>query len=120
MKVLVCGSRYWTDVAAIRYALSSLPKDTIIIHGAANGADSIAGEIARELGFEERPYPANWTAHGKAAGPIRNSEMLMKEHLPGDPISHVLAFSKDFANSRGTKDMCQKSEAIGLKVYRHS
>ncbi len=118
MKVLVCGSRKWTERAPIERELRKLPPGpgTILINGGALGADAIATDVARELGFTVRRYFAKWGTHGKAAGPIRNAEMLTKEHLPEEPINHVLAFAKDFSLAPGTRDMMKKSMAKGIPV----
>ncbi len=53
---------------------------------------------------------------GFAAGPIRNSFMLTEEHLPNEPIDLVLAFSDDFAKSKGTRDMMRKARGAGILV----
>jgi hypothetical protein len=96
--------------------MQKLPPGTIIVHGDADGADRIAGAIAKEMGFEVRAYPADWDAAKKAgrlkaAGPIRNSLMLKKEHpdKEGVFIDLVLAFSENFELSRGTNDMMGKA-----------
>lgn len=49
---------------------------TEIAHGAAKGADALAGQIAQELGLPVTEYPANWRRYGQVAGMIRNKEML--------------------------------------------
>ena len=121
MKVLVCGSREWKNRDAIWRELKKLPEGTIIVHGAARGADRMAGEIARLLGFEVRQYPADWDNDGrKAAGPIRNSRMLKEEHpdKEGVYIDHALAFAVDFSlkASPGTNDMMGKSRRAGIPV----
>lgn len=116
MKVLVTGDREWTDRAMIRRELAKLPSGTIVVHGGARGADTIAGEIAKELGFVVRVYPADWNGQGKAAGPIRNSTMLVREHRPEEPINLVLAFHHDLSKSRGTRDMVTKSKNAGIDV----
>jgi hypothetical protein len=120
MKVLVCGSRDWFDRGPIERELRKLPPGAIIVHGAARGADTIAGVVATDLGFEVRRYPANWDKYGKAAGPIRNGEMLRMEHRLDEPIDKVLAFSKDFANSRGTKDMMRQAREKFVPVESFS
>ncbi len=78
MKVLVCGSRDWADVAAIGYRLSILPAGTEVLHGGARGADSIAEEfcipVSRRL--VPRCFQADWATHGKRAGILRNLQML--------------------------------------------
>jgi hypothetical protein len=95
---------------------ASCPPSTVIIHGGARGADRIAGEVAMALGFVIRVYPADWVIHGKAAGPIRNSEMLRKEHYLEEPIDLCLAFTWDLAISRGTHDMVQKARKAHIEV----
>jgi hypothetical protein len=105
MRVVVCGSRRWTDARRIRQVLQALPSGTEIVHGDAPGADRIAGRIAGELGFSVRAIPAEWGRYGKAAGPIRNARML-KEF---GPIDLVLAFHDDFFRSKGTKDMVRQA-----------
>jgi len=46
-----------------------------IIAGGATGADKLAEKYARERNYNLTVKSANWTKHGKAAGPIRNREM---------------------------------------------
>jgi hypothetical protein len=48
------------------------------------------------------------------AGPIRNREMILKEHRPEEPISMVIAFPKAF--STGTKDMMAVAKLHGIRV----
>jgi len=121
VKVLVCGSRDWCNEAVVRKALTLLPVGTVIIHGGARGADTIADTIARALKFEVRVYPADWIGGGKAAGPIRNSRMLREQHPDeqGVRIDKGIAFSTHFHTSRGTLDMATKmsKENIPVTVY---
>ena len=111
MRILVCGDRNWTDCKSIENRLKLLPKDTIIIHGACRGADKIAGLEAKKLGFEVLEFPAEWEKYGKGAGPIRNQKMLDE----GKP-DVVIAFHQDIENSKGTKDMVERAEKVGIKV----
>ena len=78
MRVLICGDRHWVDQIKIRKRLISLclPPDSIIIHGGARGADLIAGKEAKKLGIRVMEFKADWERYGKAAGPIRNKQML--------------------------------------------
>ncbi len=131
-RVLVCGSRDWDDQDIIwtmldglfAHILSSIdwvpdPGTITIIDGAARGADTMAYKwaecmIEQGLGqvvFSER-YPADWDQHGRAAGPIRNKQMLVE----GKPTL-VLAFSDDLSVSRGTANMVKQSRAAGVPVY---
>jgi hypothetical protein len=51
VKVVVTGSRNWTDGVTIRAARKALPKRSTVICGRALGADTIAEESARLLGL---------------------------------------------------------------------
>ena len=98
MTVLVCGDRKWTSRETIEQRLRLLPSGTRIIHGAARGADTIGGEIAKQLGFRVWAFPADWKRFGRSAGPIRNREMLAQRP------DLVLAFHNCLSESKGTKD----------------
>lgn len=111
MRILVCGSRDWTDSNTIYQKLSRYPDNTIIIHGAARGADRLAGAAAKCLGMPVVEFPADWDRYGRAAGPIRNQQMLDE----GKP-DLVIACSDDLENSKGTKDMVTRSLKAKLPV----
>ena len=104
MRLLVCGDRHWTNIDIIRRELKKYPKDTVIIHGCAKGADILSKIVAIELGMEYKRFPADWDKYGhnkgSPAGPIRNRKMLNE----GKP-DKVLAFHEDINRSVGTKDM---------------
>ena len=125
MKILVTGDRNWTDrqfIYDVLYKYGENMPDMYptgyirIVHGAARGVDSLAGEIARSLGYTEVAYPAQWNKHGKAAGPIRNQQMLDEEQP-----DLVIAFHDDLENSKGTKHMVAIAKLAGIKIlhYRH-
>lgn len=113
-RVLVFGSRDWTSRALIESRLSRFPKGTVVIHGAAEGADTIAGEVAKVLGFEVIAEPAVWSVYGvynPKAGPERNQRML-ELHRP----SCGLGFHEDIGLGKGSKDMARRLWAAGLPV----
>lgn len=108
MRVLVCGGRDYENYAELSRTLNSrtAPIDCII-HGCATGADELASQWARLHGVSEWRFTANWKAHGKAAGPIRNSAMLSvgRPHL-------VIACP----GGRGTADMVRKARGVFIPV----
>ena len=115
MRVLFCGSRDWKDEKAIRKVIDRLPVDTVVIHGAAMGADSIAGQLAMKRGLTVEPYPADWERYKGGAGPLRNKRMLDE----GEPTL-VHAFVKDLAMSRGTANMVfQTLGRRGIPIILH-
>lgn len=130
MRVLICGSRDWTDEEAIFTVLDGLAEnfnckkmddaEFVVIEGGARGADHQAQQwwqCTSRLGCGCRPYheqyPANWDRYGKAAGPIRNKQMLEE----GKP-DVVWAFTnKPLSESRGTANMVKQAKEAGLPVY---
>jgi hypothetical protein len=80
---------------------------TLVIHGGARGVDSMAGAAAAQLKIPIRVFPADWKKNGKAAGPIRNQQMLDE----GKP-DLVLAFWD--GKSRGTEHMIGLAKKAGI------
>jgi YspA, cpYpsA-related SLOG family len=99
VKICIFGSRYYPDPGDVADLVARLPTGTIVITGGAPGVDSWAAHVAEACGLEVQIFRADWKRHGKAAGPIRNAEM-------------VAAADGGFAfwdrRSRGTKDCIEK------------
>lgn len=74
-RVLVCGSRDWTERAVIERVLRA-NGPALIVHGAARGADQLAASVAHALGWPVEQHPAAWRRYGTSAGPKRNLAML--------------------------------------------
>lgn len=117
-RVLVCGSRDWQDLVIVWAVLDGIRvsaprRPMVVIHGDAAGADAAAKHWSEHHEVESESYPAYWGMHGKAAGPIRNQQMLED----GQP-NMVVAFAHDLSRSWGTADMVRKAQAAGVKpVY---
>jgi UDP-N-acetylmuramoylalanine-D-glutamate ligase len=106
MRVLVCGGRDYRDWDRLRAVLDDIPITTMI-EGCAQGADSLAERYAALVTIDNEHYPAEWDVFGKAAGPIRNRQMLKF----GNP-DLVVAFPGD----KGTADMVKRARAAGVEV----
>lgn len=117
MRLLICGSRDWTDGDLILRELSSLRDVEVVIEGEAPGADTLARKAAEHLGLPVLPFPADWEKHGRAAGPLRNQRMLDE----GKP-DLILAFVDGLDTSRGTADMVSRARLAGVEVrlFSHS
>jgi hypothetical protein len=140
LRILITGSRDWRDKRAIadalRWAITTRqPRPTkhqvTIVHGAARGADTLAGEIAASWGVHVEDYPvtrADWDApctpqcqpgHRRArrdgstfcpsAGNRRNQRMV---DLGADVC---LGFPKD-AEWSGTRDCMSRAAKAGIRV----
>jgi hypothetical protein len=114
MRILICGARDFDEPKAIEALIDALPLDTVIIHGCADGADSMAGAFAKRRGMKVLEFPARWDIHGRAAGPIRNKEML----VDGKP-DKVYAFYRNKIASRGTRNMVMQAMKAGVPVWEN-
>lgn len=122
MRVLVCGSRDWTDSSMVHIVLSGLywkgnpdpdrPWMTVI-DGGAKGADEAAGSWAKANKgiINHLVFAADWETYGKAAGPIRNRQMLDE----GQP-DVVVAFSEQ-PPTPGTANMIKQAKEHGIPVW---
>lgn len=110
MRVIVCGGRAFDDSeAAYRFLdmIHAVTPITVVIHGAARGADTLADNWAYARRIVIEKYPAQWKLHGnRKAGPIRNALMLKQ--------SPVLVIA--FPGGAGTRDMKRKADAAGVPV----
>ena len=111
MKVVICGARDWDDEEMIRARMKKLPGDSVIITGGASGADTIADAIAKKFMFSRIVCNANWERYGRAAGPIRNREMLEM----GPDL--VIAFKGK--KSKGTQNTITQAKKMGIEVEIH-
>ena len=64
------------QIAAVLMARTSGQLVHGLLHGGARGADRTIGRAAHQLGWPVEVLPADWRRHGRAAGPIRNRELL--------------------------------------------
>lgn len=111
-RVLVFGSRVWVDEQLIRRRLERFPAGTVVIHGAAPGADTLAEEAAHRLGFAVVREPVTreeWREHGKRAGVLRNQRML-ERHRPTCGLGFMVGWTP------GSADMLARLVAAGLPV----
>jgi hypothetical protein len=137
-RILVTGSRDWTDRSAMALAISDYLGERgtsigrawpfpLVIHGGARGADACADAIARNWGWTPRKVEADWygpcrepcrPGHRRrnqrgdwycpAAGNYRNQAMVDS----GADI--CLAFP--LPGSEGTWDCVQRAKAAGIPV----
>ena len=111
LRLLVCGSRDFTNKKKIEEVLKGFQGVEVLVHGNARGADQIAGLIGMNLWGDDkvRAFLAKWTQFGPSAGAIRNKQMLDE----GKP-NRVLAFFHNMNFSPGTIDMVYQSLQSGL------
>lgn len=112
MKVLVTGGRHYSNSKLVFAALDTIGADriTLLIHGDATGADTLADNWAKANGvfIAKFPiFPNTWKKEGKKAGYLRNKLML-------DVCSPDLVVA--FAGNNGTKNMIELALTADVNV----
>lgn len=115
MRLLVCGPRDMGDYSEFTYAMAWAGfcdrRPTVVMSGGASGADLFVQTWAGSLGIPHLSFPADWERHGRAAGPIRNKQMLDE----GRP-DLVLAFQPLGRSTPGTLNMMKQARAADVPV----
>lgn len=105
-KIIVTGGRDFDDWAMLSDTLDFLNPD-VVVQGGASGADRMAKEWAKENKKEVVTVEADWKTHGKAAGPIRNGEML-----DAHPDACLVAFPGGKGTANCVKQAVQKNMIV--------
>jgi hypothetical protein len=108
--IAVVGSRDFQDYALLCCTLDKIRArypDCTLVSGGAQGADTLASQYSQEHGIPIRVFWADWNRYGKAAGPIRNREIVEAADI-------VVAFWD--GKSRGTKSTISIAKSWGRKV----
>ena len=121
-RILVSGGRDLTNYKLVRDTLDTIVIDrgwiydddynmpnVVLIHGGAEGADLLADQWGVVNWLEIEEYKADWDKYGKAAGMIRNRQMLEE----GKP-DLVVAFPTK--NSIGTWGMIKIAREAGVET----
>jgi NAD(P)H-hydrate repair Nnr-like enzyme with NAD(P)H-hydrate epimerase domain len=101
--IAVVGSRGFEDYPLLKRVMDSQHEHSpfsVVVSGGAKGADSLAARWAREKGLQVNIILPLWDKHGKAAGMIRNQEIV-------DASERMVAFWD--GESRGTADSIKKA-----------
>lgn len=110
--VIVSGSRTITDYNLVKQVIESSPwfGNILAIHvGDAKGVDKLAVRWCKENGITYHIFRAEWDEYGKAAGPIRNKEMITHG---GEALIAIWD-----GESKGTKGMLALARKHGLPVH---
>lgn len=108
MKVAIVGSRNFSALSLVSDFVSALPEDFVIVSGGAAGVDRTAENAAKKRGMKTEIYLADWNRLGKAAGMIRNTDIVKACDI-------LIAFWD--GKSRGTQDSIIKACKAKKHVY---
>ena len=107
IKVIVCGGRNFSDQQKINKILAEyIHPYSMIIHGGASGADSLAEKWAKKNGVHTAIVNARWENFGHKAGPMRNRKMLS--------LNPDLCIA--FPGGKGTKHMVSLCKDLEIEV----
>lgn len=107
LKLLESIKQYCFGVGYLQSLKTEFGADVVWISGMARGADKLPFGARHSLEEKIQEFPADWKTHGKAAGFIRNQQMLDE----GKPDLVVA-----FPGGRGTADMISRAKKAGVKV----
>lgn len=117
---IICGDRRWDKVEPIRQFLRDWSPH-LVIEGEAAGADKMGRRQAEMQGCEVEPFPADWERYGRAAGPIRNEQMLKRLVGLGEEGWEIFiaAFHGNISESKGTANMILLAEknSVPFEVF---
>lgn len=111
MRLGVTGGRDYADARCVAALLSKAKakygKDLVVVHGdCETGLDALAEAWCCANKVTTERHPADWDCHGRAAGPLRNQEM----------VDSGLDALLSFPGGKGTADMTQRAVNAGIPV----
>lgn len=106
MKIAIVGSRDYPRLDLVNAYVKTLPAGTVVVSGGARGVDQAAETAARQCGLEVISFKADWNRWGKAAGIMRNGDIVRA-------AEQVVAF---WVGSKGTLDTINKALAAKKSV----
>jgi hypothetical protein len=119
LALLLTGDRHWVDVYAVE-SMIEYWKPRCVVLGDAKGLDTIAFDVATSYGVPiHGPFVADWTQYGRAAGPMRNADMLGHLQLLREAEGYeirVIAFHEALGKSKGTRSMVKLALKAGIDV----
>lgn len=116
-RILITGSRTWTRGTLIRVALTvpELPPTATLVHGDAQGADTLAGQIwATWLSrpVEVHGLPEKWWRRPRA----RQIPLERNRRMVAAGADVCLAFIR--AGSGGASFTADQAQAAGIRTFR--
>ncbi len=107
MNYAIIGSRDFKDYKFLSALLDKIPNITKVVSGGARGADSLAERWAKEHNIEVLLFIPDWDQYGKAAGFIRNKDIV-------NNADRIIALWD--GSSKGTKSSIDYAAKAGKRV----
>lgn len=112
VKVIIAGPRDLSvsnDIISKAIRISGFEVSEIV-HGLAEGVDTCAKRWARDYGYRNTGFQAEWSRLGKSAGPARNRQMARY----GDAL---IVIKRRGRWTSGTQSMLMQARNAGLPTY---
>lgn len=88
-----------------------------VVSGGARGVDELGERWATTRFIPVKRFPADWKSYGNRAGPIRNRAMAEYVFEHSSPYNMGGLVAVWDGRSRGTADMIQTAQELGLRVH---
>jgi len=76
MRVAIVGSRDFVPLKQVEKYVQTLKAEDTIITGGARGVDKAAEKAGKKRGLNVRVFCPDWERYGRAAGMLRNSDVV--------------------------------------------
>lgn len=110
MKIVVTGGRDYTNREHLYRVLAALNPISIRVGDCPTGVDKFVWDWVEGKTTGIKVYEADWAKHGRAAGPIRNQQMIRENQ----DANLVIAFP----GGNGTENCVRNAIKYGLVVLR--
>jgi hypothetical protein len=107
-KLAIIGSRNFNDYDLLIEKVGKIENIEAIISGGASGADALAQQYAKDNGLPILIYYPDWDGIGRAAGFIRNQQIVNK-------CDELIAFVVN--ESKGSMHSVTLAKEKGVKVH---
>jgi hypothetical protein len=110
-KLAIVGARTFNDVALFESTMKEyvlkhgLP--SMVVSGGARGADELGERWANAQGIPTIILKPDWKKHGKAAGLLRNTDIV-------NACTHMIAFPSK--TGKGTQDSIRKAKKQNIEL----
>ena len=111
MNIAIIGSRKFSNYSFMKNSILNIVKIEdidYVVSGGAKGADTLGELFAKEYNLKTMIFKPEWNRYGKAAGMIRNSDIVKNADI-------IIAFP--IGASKGTYDSISKGKKLNKTIY---